>query len=199
MRADTGATTGSHEIPPDRSQGIRPRQHEGHLGGGPHAVQRGPVDRRKGLPPEPAALGGRTRHRRHLHCRQAERVLLDVARRAQALDGDRGRRGRQQGRRDRLVLRPEHGHGDRACQARAGDRRAVHRGACAGAALPAEPRRDAVEVLQDDQRAGRHRHCDVEPRGLRLSDESRNCARGSPSCRTSWRSSTACRARCTRG
>ncbi len=26
-----------------------------------------------------------------------------------------------------------------------------------------------------------------------------SCARGSPSCRTSWRSSTACRARCTRG
>ena len=31
--------------------------------------------------------------------------------------------------------------------------------------------RDALPVLQDHQRAGRHRHRDVEPRGLRLPDE----------------------------
>ena len=42
----------------------------------------------------------------------------------------------------------------------------VHRGARAGAALPAQAGRDALPVLQDDQRAGRHRHRDVEPSGL---------------------------------
>ena len=85
----------SHEIPPFGRQGPRPRPHEGHLGGGPDALRRGPFDRREGLPQEPAALGRRSRHRRRVHRRQAERVLLDVGRRAQALDGDRGRRDRQ--------------------------------------------------------------------------------------------------------
>ena len=72
----------------------------------------------------------------------------------------------EHGRRHRVLLRPEHGHGDRARQARAGDRRALHRGARAGAAFPAQAGRDALPVLQDDQRAGRHRHRDVEPSGL---------------------------------
>ena len=49
----------------------------------------------KGFRQQPAALGRRSRHRRRVHRRQAERVLLDVGRRAQALDGDRGRRDRQ--------------------------------------------------------------------------------------------------------
>ena len=133
--------------------------------------RRGPLDRREGLPAEPAPLGRRSRHRRRVRRRQAERVLLDVGCRAQALVRDRRRRDRQDRRRHRLLLRPEHGHGDRACQARPGDRRALHRRARAGAALPAQAGRDALPVLQDDQRAGRHRHRDVEPPGLRLSDE----------------------------
>ncbi len=47
----------------------------------------------------------------------------------------------------------------------------LHRGARAGAALPAQAGRDALRVLPLHQRAGRHRHRAVEPSGLRLSDE----------------------------
>ena len=82
----------------------------------------GPLDRRGGLPPQPAALGRRPRHRRHFRRRQAERVLLDVGRRAQALVRDHRRRDRQPRRHDRVVLRSEHGRDDRACQARPGGR-----------------------------------------------------------------------------
>ena len=158
-----------------------------------------PRDRRGRLSQEPAPLGRRSRHRRRVHRRQAGRVLLDVGRRAQAHVRDRGRRDRRPRRHHPVVLRPEHGHGDRARQARPGDRRRLHRRARAGAAFPAQAGRDALRVLQDDQRAGRHRHRDVEPPGLRLSDEPGAVRARSPSCRTSSRSSTACRARCTRG
>ena len=106
------------------------------------------------------------------HRRQAERVLLDVGCRAQALVRDHRRRDRQD-RAGTIASCSDQNMDvvDRACQARPGGRRAIHRGACAGAALPAQAGRDALPVLQGDQRAGGHRHRDVEPPGLRLSDE----------------------------
>ena len=49
----------------------------------------------KGFRREPAPLGRRSRDRRRVHRRQAERVLLDVGCRTQALVRDHGRRDRQ--------------------------------------------------------------------------------------------------------
>ncbi len=67
-----------------RCQGLRPRQLQGHLGRGAHAVHSRPGDRRGRLAPEPAPLGRRPRHRRRVRLRQAGRVLLDVGAGAQA-------------------------------------------------------------------------------------------------------------------
>ena len=130
--------------------------------------------------------------------RQAGRVLLDVGRRAQAHLRHRGRGARRPSH-DPVVLGPEHGRGHRSRQARAGDRRRLHRRACAGAAFPARAGRDALRILPRHQRAGGDRHRAVEPSRQRLSDEPGAVRPHRRHSRTWSRSSTACRARCMRG
>src|SRR6185436_19275554 len=71
--AAAGIDRNSHEIPPFGGQGPRPRQYEGYLGRSPDAVRGGSCDRREGIPPQSAALGGRPRHRRRVYRRQAKR------------------------------------------------------------------------------------------------------------------------------
>ena len=155
------------------AKALRAHPHEGHLGGGAHAVQARPVDRRGRLPRQPPSLGRRSRHRRRVRLRQAGRVLRDVGRGAQAHLRDRGRRDQGARRDDHVLLGPEPRRRDRACPARAGDRRRLHRGARAGPALPAPPGRHAGKLLPHHQRAGGDRHRAVEPSRQRLPDEPR--------------------------
>ena len=97
-----------------------------------------------------------------------------------------------------VLLGPEHGRGDRSREARPEGRRRLHRRARADPAFLQGAGRDGLRVLPDHRREGRYRHRAVEPSGLRLSDDRRSSATGSPTSRTSSRSSTACRARCMR-
>src|SRR5262249_15496806 len=90
--------------------------------------------RRGGPAQEPAPLGRRSRHRRRVRLRQAGRVLLHVGRRAQAQLRHRGRRAGRPSH-HLVVLGSESRHRHRSRQARAGDRRRLHRGACARAAF----------------------------------------------------------------
>ena len=173
MDASTAEATGSaHEIPPFGRQGLRPRPHEGHLGG------RARCRSRRTCRSTRRASGSNLRHwvddlgidGVFIAGKQSEFFSMSVAERKRSMEIVVDEIGNKR-RRHRVVLRPEHGHGDRACQARPGDRRALHRRACAGAALPAHSRtrRSTSITRRSASRSTSASRCGAT--GLRLSDE----------------------------
>ena len=130
--------------------------------------------------------------------KQGEFFSMSVAERKRTFDiavEERGRRVRH----DHVLLRPEPRHGHRAGPACAGRSAPTISSCMRRCCISCTPQDETLFEYYRHRRAGRYRHRAVEPPGQRLSDEPGTVRAHRRASRTSSRSSTACRARCTRG